>query len=60
MMPIHGKETVVSDLVYSASGYNVDTTIVDGRVVMKNRKYAKLDLAKIEEGVNASVRRLML
>ena len=60
MMPIHGKETVVSDLVYSASGYNVDTTIVDGMVLMKNRKYAKLDSAKIEEGINASVRRLML
>jgi 5-methylthioadenosine/S-adenosylhomocysteine deaminase len=59
MMPIHKEETVISDLVYSASGYNVDTTIVDGRVLMKNRKYAKLDPAKIEEGVNASVRRLM-
>jgi 5-methylthioadenosine/S-adenosylhomocysteine deaminase len=59
MMPIHGKETVVSDLVYSASGYNVDTTIADGRVLLKNRKYTKLDSAKIEEGVGASVRRLM-
>ena len=60
MMPIHGKDTVISDLVYSASGYNVDTTIVDGRVLMKNRKHAKLDSAKIEEGVSTSVRRLML
>jgi len=60
MMPIHGKETVVSDLVYAASGYNVDTTIVEGRVLMKNRKYAKLDSAKIEEGVSTSVRRLIL
>src|SRR6266851_2465333 len=59
MMPIHGKETVISDLVYSASGYNVDTTIVDGKVLMKNRKYARLDPAKIDEGVSASVRRLM-
>jgi 5-methylthioadenosine/S-adenosylhomocysteine deaminase len=50
---------VISDLVYSASGYNVDTTIVDGRVLMKNRKYAMLDSVKIEEGVKASVRRLM-
>jgi 5-methylthioadenosine/S-adenosylhomocysteine deaminase len=58
MMPIHGKETVISDLVYSASGYNVDTTIVDGRVLMRNKKYVKLDPSKIEEGVEASVRRL--
>jgi 5-methylthioadenosine/S-adenosylhomocysteine deaminase len=59
MMPIHGKETIISDLVYSASGYNVDTTIVDGKVLMKNRTYTRLDPAKIEEGVGASVRRLM-
>jgi len=59
MMPIHGKETVISNLVYSASGYNVDTTIVDGKVLMKNRTYSRLDPAKIEEGVGASVRRLM-
>ena len=58
MMPIHGKETVISDLVYSASGYNVDTTIVDGRVLMRNRKLAALDSAKIEEGVRASVSKL--
>src|SRR2546427_713045 len=60
MKLIHGRETVISDLVYSASGYNVDTTIVDGKVLMKNRKYSRLDPAKIEEGVSASVRRLML
>ncbi len=59
MMPIHGKETVISNLVYSASGYNVDTTIVDGKVLMKNRTYSRLDPAKIEEGVGASVRRLV-
>jgi 5-methylthioadenosine/S-adenosylhomocysteine deaminase len=60
MMPIHGKETVISDLVYSASGYNVDTTIVDGTVLMKNRKYTTLDPAKITEGVRASITRLFM
>jgi len=30
LIPIHRKETVVSDIVYSANGQNVDTTIVDG------------------------------
>jgi 5-methylthioadenosine/S-adenosylhomocysteine deaminase len=59
MMPIHGKETVISDLVYSASGYNVDTTIVDGRVLMRGRKYVRLDPANIEKGINESVRRLV-
>ncbi len=60
MMPVHGKETVVSDLVYSATGYNVDTTIVDGRVLMRNGKYYRLDTAKIESGINTSVRGLGL
>jgi 5-methylthioadenosine/S-adenosylhomocysteine deaminase len=44
--PIYGPETVVSDLVYSASSGNVDTTIVDGKVLMENRQLKSLDLAK--------------
>jgi 5-methylthioadenosine/S-adenosylhomocysteine deaminase len=44
MRPIHGDDTVVSDLVYSASGGNVDTTIVDGKVLMLNREMKTLDL----------------
>ncbi len=59
MMPIHGKDTVISDLVYSARGYNVDTTIVDGKVLMKERKYISLDPKKIAEGIGASVRQLI-
>ena len=50
--PIHGKETVVSDLVYSASPANVDTTIVDGRVLMTNRHLSTIDLEQIRQ--NAS------
>jgi 5-methylthioadenosine/S-adenosylhomocysteine deaminase len=42
--PIHGRETVVSDLVYSASRANVDTTIVDGQVLMSNRQLTTIDL----------------
>jgi 5-methylthioadenosine/S-adenosylhomocysteine deaminase len=42
--PIHGKETVVSDLVYSASPANVDTTMVDGQLLMTNRQLLTLDL----------------
>ena len=59
MMPIHGKETVISNLVYSANGYNVDTTIVDGKVLMKDRRLAILDPSKIEEGVRESVAKLI-
>lgn len=42
LMPIHGAETVISDLVYSAKGANVDTTIVAGRILMKDREFQTL------------------
>ena len=44
MNPIYGQDTVVSDLVYSASSANVHTTIVDGQVLMENRQVKSLDL----------------
>lgn len=53
LMPIHGKETVISDLVYSTPSANVDTTIVDGKVLMEKRQIKTLDigqmLAKVQE-----------
>jgi len=45
--PIYGPETVVSDLVYSASSGNVDSTVVDGQVLMENRRIKSLDLGPI-------------
>ena len=59
LVPIHGRETVVSDLVYSANGQNVDTTIVDGRPLMINRKFQKLDQEKISEEVRSSIAQLV-
>jgi len=47
MNPIHGSESVISDLVYSASSGNVDSTIVDGQVLMEDRHIKSLDLAPI-------------
>jgi 5-methylthioadenosine/S-adenosylhomocysteine deaminase len=41
--PIHGKDTIISDIVYSAKGENVDTTIVDGRILMAEKRYTSLD-----------------
>lgn len=52
LTPIHGKDTVVSDLVYSASAGNVDSTVVDGRVLMERRKFMTLDQAAIIENVD--------
>src|SRR2546428_7956252 len=59
LIPIHRKETVVSDLVYSASGQNVDTTIVDGKLLMINRRFHKLDQDKIDEEVRSSIAQLI-
>jgi 5-methylthioadenosine/S-adenosylhomocysteine deaminase len=47
MIPIHGKDTVISDLVYSASSGNVDTTIVDGSVLMLGREIKSLNLNEV-------------
>jgi len=43
--PIYGPDTVVSDLVYSASSGNVNTTIIDGQVLMENRQLKTIDLS---------------
>ena len=59
LIPIHGKETVISDLVYSANGSNVVTTIVDGEPLMLNRKFLKLNPRDIEKGVRSSIEELV-
>ena len=42
LVPIHGAATVISDLVYSAKGANVDTSIVAGKILMKDRVFQTL------------------
>jgi len=59
MRPLHSKETVISDLVYSASSGNVDTTIVDGRVLMENRTLTSIDLTAICAKTQEIVARLV-
>jgi 5-methylthioadenosine/S-adenosylhomocysteine deaminase len=44
MQPVHNP---VSNLVYSASAACVDTTIVDGRVLMEGRRVLTLDAPRI-------------
>jgi len=58
LIPVHAKETLVSDLVYSASGFNVDTTIVEGKPLMVNRRFVNLNQEEISEGVMSSIARL--
>ena len=59
LSPIHGKNTVISDLVYSASSANVDTTIVDGRVLMRNHQIESLNLSEVMSKAGEAARRLV-
>jgi 5-methylthioadenosine/S-adenosylhomocysteine deaminase len=59
MIPVHAKETVISDLVYSANGHNVDTTIVNGTPLMIDRKFTRLDQTKIADWVRSSIDHLI-
>jgi 5-methylthioadenosine/S-adenosylhomocysteine deaminase len=59
MMPIHGKETIISDLVYSANCANVDTTIVNGQVLMEKRRFTTLDPRTIADNVDQATQDLL-
>jgi 5-methylthioadenosine/S-adenosylhomocysteine deaminase len=58
MTPIFTKDTVVSDLVYSASSSNVDTTIVDGNILMQNRKLTTLNPEEVMSKAREMAERL--
>lgn len=49
---------VMSSIVYSASSNDVDTTIVNGKVLMENRKLTTLDEKDIMESSNKAIERL--
>ncbi|MBI4731443.1 MAG: amidohydrolase [Chloroflexi bacterium] len=46
-------------LVYSALGSDVDTVIVDGKVLLRNRQFTTLDIADIMERVQAAFQALL-
>ena len=47
-----------SNVVYSASGFNVDTTICDGKVLMENRKLTVLDEDEILRKAKIAIKEL--
>jgi 5-methylthioadenosine/S-adenosylhomocysteine deaminase len=59
MTPIHGKETVVSDLVYSTPSANVDTTIVDGKILMEKRQIKTMNVGEMLNKVQQIATRLV-
>jgi len=60
LAPIHGKETLISHLVYSAKGSNVDTTIVNGEILMHGRKILTLNAEETLEMAQKLASRLIL
>jgi 5-methylthioadenosine/S-adenosylhomocysteine deaminase len=52
-------EHLFSHLVYAANGSCVDTTIIDGKIVMENRQLTTVDEQKVLREANAAFRRVV-
>ncbi len=52
------KNNPLSTIVYSAQASDVDTVIVDGRILMLNREFTAIDEEKIKHEVNSLSKRL--
>jgi len=50
--------TVYGHIINSISGKDVDTVVVNGEIVLENRKLTKLDEAKAREYIHGVVERL--
>jgi len=59
MMPIISGQSVVSHLVYSATGKDVETVIVDGKIIMRDRKLLTFDEEKIFGHTNKMISNLL-
>ncbi|GAB4534858.1 MAG: amidohydrolase [Anaerolineae bacterium] len=55
LQPLH---SITASLVYAVRASDVQTVIVDGRVIMRDRQLLTLDKAEIIEQVNQSMQRL--
>ncbi|MBS7643078.1 amidohydrolase [Candidatus Bathyarchaeota archaeon] len=60
LAPITGKETLISHLIYSAKGANVDTTIVDGEILKHGRKILTINPIETLEEVQKLTSELIL
>lgn len=56
---LYPENDICSNLVYSANGADVDTVIVDGRVIMQNRKLIEINEKEVKKNVAKIVKRLL-
>ena len=50
---------IATNIVYSANGADVDTVIVDGKLVMQNRKIMTLDEKEVIKQVKKVAKRVL-
>lgn len=55
----HGGGNVVQQLVWSCTGGDVKYTLVDGRVLLDDRRLTTIDLAEVEDLVESEARHLL-
>jgi 5-methylthioadenosine/S-adenosylhomocysteine deaminase len=55
LQPLH---SITASLVYAVRASDVQTVVVDGRVLMRDRQLLTLDKSEIIEQVNGSMQRL--
>lgn len=49
----------LSHLVMSANGFNVDTVIIDGEIVLKDKEFTKIDKDEIIDRANKKIREMI-
>ena len=56
---LHPQHDIISNLVYSARADDVLTTIIDGKIVMKDRALVTLDEKEVMEGADKRAKRVV-
>lgn len=56
---LYPENDICTNLVYSANGADVDTVIIDGKLVMQNRKLISINEKQVKKNVAKVVKRLL-
>lgn len=56
---LYPKHNLISALAYSVQGSDVDTVIINGKIVMENRKFKTVDVKKVKEMVEKTAKDLI-
>ncbi len=56
---LYPENDLCTNLVYSANGADVDTVIIDGKIIMKNRKLININEKQVKKNIAKVVKRLL-